>query len=507
MNQLRNWVALALTGALLSACALCPAGQALPDSPRDLPYYATEWIKSLRYEDLDVRVLSHDRKDGFDIFKLRFAAFDQAIAGPEGPVKVRWEQWGILVLPPAPLLTAKGIACDCGDDASGLKMVFDVARAYGIPALTHGPMDDLMKSVYGETLHGTQDKVMHRLLQSGIEAAADLPMDGSYMFNGNPLAKGDMVATTLLQRMVERERGTQVTEVAAMGGSKEGASHWIMGALDDRIKVLSPGGYYWHDTSETLRRYEQDLGWKFPWKDSLTPDKDGLDRLFYTVWRLGDWMERTEAGRVMARTTFDPASWYDEVLAKHVIVFGDLGLRPDQHDAPWAFWAENEPLSRFKHPSWRYVRMYDRKGIISEMALALLPQMAELLIYDITTPTGLRHELAKREGGATLKLEAQVAADAPSEALALVGVSPERGLRDPKYWTTVPMRSTGRGRWELDLPAPPPKHGVAVIAIVREPVQRGDLRFWRSSSTLPIEVVAFPELATTPPPKPRWDVP
>jgi hypothetical protein len=511
MKKFSNAIPVALAMALLSACALSPAARNVPDSPRDLlAYYEPDRIKSLRYDDLNVKVLSHDRKDGYDVYRLRFAGFDQLIAGAQGLVKIRWDQWGILVLPPGPLATTKGIACDCAlglDDANGLKMISDISRAYGIPVLSHGPMDDVMKPVDGDGVHGTQDKVMRRLLATGVESAGSLPMDGRYLFNGNPLAKADMVATTLLQRMVERERGSSVTEIAAMGGSKEGASHWIMGALDDRIKVLAPGGYYWHDTAETLKRYEQDLGWKFPWKQDFRPDKDGLDRLFETAWRLGDWMERTEAGKVVARTTFDPASWYDEVLAKHVVVFGDLGLRPEQHDAPWAFWSENEPLSRFKHPSWRYVRMHERRGIISEMALDLLPEMAELLMYDITTPTALKYELAKREGGAaTLKLQARVADDAPSEALALVGVSPERGLRDSKYWKTVSMRSTGRGQWAVDLPAPPPGHGVAVIAVVRERVQRGSLSFWRSDSTLPIEVVAAPRPAVTKT-RPRWDQP
>jgi hypothetical protein len=504
----------ALVALLASGCAGWRTGAGLPDSPRELPYYAPEWAQSLRYEDLNVLITSRSRKGGNDVLTVEFSAFDQPIAGPDGLVTVRWRQRATLVLPASPLRTGKAMAFSVHDVAADLKWgtrsfldeSIDLASAYGIPVLVHGWQPDVVKSVDGGSFHATQDKAIRRLLATGVTCGGCLPMDGRFLFNGNPLAKADLVAHTLLQRLVERERGVQVTEIAAMGGSKEGHSHWIVGAIDPRVVVLAPGGMYWHDTGEFLRRYQRDLGWTFPWaRDG--DRKDGLYRLFETVWKLGDWVERTEAGRVVARTTLDPAAWYDEIRARHVVVHGDLGVWPEQHDAPWPFWAENAPLSRFSHPSWRYLRMYDGGGFMKgEMGNSLLPQIAELLVHDITTPDRMSHELVMHPGGAaTLKLGARIATDVASEAAVLVGASPERGLRDPKYWKTLPMRSVGVGRWEVELAAPPAGHGTVVIAVVRERVQRGPLTFWRSASTLPIEVVAVPPLPPTP--GPRWDAP
>lgn len=514
-----------LTTCLLSACVLLQIGVgALADqppapsqihSPKDLPYYDIKWAKSLTLSDMHARIVSRDRLGSFEVLSIQFDAFDQPIVGPKGVQTVRWRQHAALVLPPAPLRVDKALTFNVHDDDFGDKarprsdvgMALSVAKAFGIPVMIHGWMPDVVKEVDGKIFHDTQDMVMRRLLAAHIEAAKDLPMDGRYLFNGNPLAKGDMVALTLLQRIVAQERGVNIREFASAGGSKEGQSHWILGAVDDRVAVLAPGGLYWHDTREMLERYRKDWNWRFPWKGGDKPEWDGLRSLFQTLWKLSDWILSTEAGQLVARTTTDPASWYSDVHARQVVIFGDLGLTPGQHDGPWPFWAENKPLSSFKHPAWRYVRIYDGSGAlmdekgIDEMGLSLLPQLADALVNDSRlpdTPVVDVKTIAARQ--VQIRVNVHFAPGLAHEVLVLYAMSAERGLRDRESWHTEQLQASRSGAWSGSLPPVPAGQGLALIVVARERVKAGELSYWRSASSLPIERFPLPQFDNNPGP-------
>lgn len=486
--------------------------------PRDLPYYDLCWAKSLTLAAMNAKIISLDSAGDNEILTLQYDAFDQPIATDTGVKVVRWRQRGWLILPKASLRGGKAVAINIHNDAAGdkanpksfLGRGVAVATAFGIPVLIHGWAPDVVEAIDGRGFHDTQVFAMRRLLAAKITDAKSLPMDGRYLFNGNPLAKADMVSLSLLQRMVEKERGVQVTQIGSMGISKEGAAHWILGAVDDRVTVLGAGGYYAHDSGETYDHYGRDTGWKFPWKGGDRPEYDGLRQLFSAFWEFLDWSRSTEAGRLVARTTTDPANWYSQIRAKHVLVFGDLGFMPGQHDGPWPFWAENGPLSRFHHKSWRYIRAFDGSGVmldqdgIGEMGMSLLPELADTLVSDRNFPATPKVTLEKLLGRRVIvraKSEMTPSA-ARNEALLLYAISPERGLRDAESWHVAPMMRTADGGWSLTTPNVPEGQGLTAIVVVREKVVIGDLSYWRSASSLPIEVFAVPEFKIS---GPRWD--
>ncbi|MCB9971107.1 MAG: hypothetical protein R3C00_05560 [Hyphomonas sp.] len=496
-----------------TAAALSPEDMR---GPEDLPYYDVAWAKALTIDAMHVRVMSRAQAEDADIIEVQYDAFDQPIATEDGVKVVRWRQRGWLILPRTILHEGKAVALNIHDVDGGDKdnprssvgMGVDVARAFGIPVLIHGWMPDVVADVDGRSFHDTQVMAFKRLLAAHITSADELPMDGRYLFNGNPLAKADMVSMTLLQRLVQQERGEAITEIGSMGISKEGASHWILGALDDRVTVLGPGGYYAHDAQETYDRYGKDTDWRFPWKDGDRPEYDGLRDLFATFWKFLDWQVSTDAGRLVARTTTDPVNWYSTIKARQVLVFGDLGTVPGQHDGPWPFWAENKPLSSFKHPSWRYVRAFDGSGVlmdqagIGEMGLSMLPQLSDALVNDTQlpgTPSIAVAQVADRQVEVSAK--AKTTPGLAHEALLLYAISSERGLRDPGTWQIAPMTETGSNSWTLQLPPVPDDNGLTFIVVVREKATAGDLSYWRSASSMPMERFPVPQFNR---PGPNW---
>ena len=513
----------ALVIALLAACSSMfdAAGTHVPAAsnikgPRELPYYDVAWAKALTLESMNARIVSRDAVDGIDILALEYDAFDQPIAAADGVKVVRWRQRGTLILPPAPLPLGKAVTVNVHSDDAGdrnqphsfVNMGLDIARAFHLPVLIHGWMPDVLTAADGKGVHDTQVLALSRLLAARVEDADKLPMDGRFMFNGNPLAKADMVSLTLAQRLIKRERSRDITEFASLGISKEGAAHWILGALDDRVTVLGPGGYYVHDSKVAYDRYGKDTNWRFPWVGGERPEYDGLRQLFSTFWRVLDWVNTTDAGQLVARTTMDPARWYQDIRARHVVVFGDLGFMPGQHDGPWPFWAENQPLATFTHPSWRYVRVFDGSGVfmdangIGEMGLSMLPQLADLLVNDAVMPgTPIVEATAIGERQVAITATAAVTPGLPHDALLIYAVSPERGLRDRERWKIVPMAETGPGTWKLALPAIPDSHGLTYMVEVRERATTGELSYWRSASSLPVERFPVPEFDV---PGPRW---
>ena len=83
----------------------------------------------------------------------------------------------------------------------------------------------------------------------------------------------------------------------------------------------------------------------------------------------------------------------------------------------------------------------------------------------------------------------------------LYAMSAERGLRNPESWHTASMRETSAGTWELELPVVPQGQGLTLMVVVRERATVGNLSYWRSASSLPVERFPVPEFNL---PGPRW---
>ena len=296
---------------------------------------------------------------------------------------------------------------------------------------------------------------------------------------------------SLLRRLVEKERGLRMTDVGALGISKEGQAHWILGAVDDRVAVLAPGGCV-VGTREQAERYRKD------WKCQAPPGLDDLKEWVRLVMRLNDWGLKTEAGRLAERIS-GPEHWPHQIHARHVLISADLGRRP-QHDWIWPLLASNRFLDEFKVPSWRYVQAFDGTGLSldaepGEMGRSLLPHVADLLVHGTTTPIA-----AVTEHGRRIKIVGQSSLDQACkkiEMLVVYIISPERSLRAPDtFWTTELMAPVAGqpGHFESSfLPVVPAQHGITYMVIARELVERSPLSYWRSASSAPREHFALPE--------------
>jgi hypothetical protein len=476
----------------------------VPDliSPRSLPYYDLKWAKALTLEDMKLKVVARARKEGVELIRVSYSAFNQPFAAADGTLKtLPWRQRAVLFLPPAhPDGTAKArqaVIYNC-HDAEGHRLFTEwgvgVAKAFGLPVLIHGWEPDVVKELEGRNYHLTQERLIDRLLQARIERAEDLPMDGRYLLNGWPLVKGDMVSITLLQRLVFQETGGQIEEVGALGISKEGGAHWILGAVDDRIAVLAPGGSAHESWTDLLDHYRRD------WNGSM-PASVGRLPLFEAVLRLGDWLAATEAGHKMDRA-MSPEYWPDQIRARHVLISGDLGA-VGQHDVIWPILAENRFLGRFSHPSWRYVRAYDGSGVslndaAGELGRSLLPHVADLLTLGTRTPSTPKVSVSEESRRLIVRAECSIDGHLRTEAVLVYIIAQDRNvcLRAKEDWKTTTMilvpGQVGQFASEA-LPEVPPDHAITFVVVVKELVERPPIRYWRSASSLPQEQFPRPE--------------
>jgi len=114
-----------------------------------------------------------------------------------------------------------------------------------------------------------------------------LSIDGSYAIDGNILVKGDLVAVTLLLRLALQEGG-KVKKFGSLGISKEGNSHGTLSAVDDRVKIVAPGGHFAEDLHRPAQAYYRDWGGRDRFRPGAPVDFTKL------VLRLEDWHRSTE---------------------------------------------------------------------------------------------------------------------------------------------------------------------------------------------------------------------
>lgn len=480
------WFALFLPALLQDATA--------DGTPEKFGYYDVPWARGLTLEHMRFSETARTNLDTVVAIGGSIAAFDQPYVGENGEVKtLRWRQRGILFLPPPGSQPVQGLLYNCHDTNPAQVVLHrewgeGIARAFGIPVLIHGWEPDVVSAVAGRGFHTTQELMMKRLLQARLEQERDLPRDGRYFFNGSPLAKADLVALTWIQRWVEKERGWKIKDLGSLGISKEGGAHWILAALDDRLKVCAPGGSYHEDLSELLHRYAADWNGQFP-------AHLGNEELFNRLFRFADWTAKTAAGRCVD-AVMNPVHFRDRLKSKHFLVSGDLG----QHDGPFPVLAENKFLKAWKHPSWIYVRVHDGSGVIlndkaGELGRSLLPHVADVLVHGTRTPATPVVSVEREGRRVRFNARATMAPGARQEAELLYMISPERSLRRADaHWTVAQMKWQRDGQFELDwLPEVPPDHGLTYMVVVKELAVRDPIRFWRSASSLPDEVFPLPE--------------
>ena len=161
-------------------------------------------------------------------------------------------------------------------------------------------------------------------------------------------------------------------------------------------------------------------------------------------------------------TSMSPEHWAGRLRAKHVLIFGDVGVIPGQHDI-FPILAERGFLQRFKHPSWQYVRTYDRPGVElndglkeHELGRGVFFQAADLLLDDIITPTTPTMRWTEpRPRQVRIRASSRTAPSLKTAATVVYAIAPTRGLHDPGLWKAIRMQSVGAGTWEADLPEVP----------------------------------------------------
>jgi hypothetical protein len=374
-----------------------------------------------------------------------------------------------------------------------------IAAAFGVPVLVHGWQRDVVAELSGATFHATQFGIFQRLLAAEIEQEADMPLDGRFLLGTSPLTKGDMVAITVLQRVVERELGIQVDEVGSLGISKEGQSHWMLAVVDDRVAVSAPGGAYAEDVNDIVAGYREDWGCQI---------LDGQPPEFIEVFRLFDWVLHTPAGQLVDRLT-SPARIVDQIQSRRLLISGDLGVPSlNQHDAPWPQLAENRFLENLTVP-FQYVRAWGGSGVqmnaqADDNARSLLPQLTDILVNGTTTPTTPTVEVSVADRQVTLLASTQVSPDAPLiEAKVIYTTTADRTLRGrDTAWREHAMTMDSRpGSFVATLPPVPPGEQLTYVVAIRERVDRGRLSYWRGASRWPATVFAHPAATCT---MPSW---
>lgn len=472
--------------------------------PRDL--YDLSWAKSLSLETARVVEGARVTQGGVTLIELAWTAFDHPFVTSRGSVaEVPWRQRGALCVPTAPRPGVhQAVLYNLHDSLGGTlerAWCVGIAAAFGVPVMVHGWAADVVAVVDGKSFHSTQFDLMARLLAEQIEHAEDLPLDGRYLVGTSALTKGDMVAITVLQRMVERELGVTIDEVGSLGISKEGQSHWLLAAVDDRVAVSAPGGAYAESASDLIAGYRDD--WSCQLRGGAPPE-------FIEVWRLFDWVLTTPAGELVDRVS-SPSRWTDQIMSRHLLISGDLGVPSlGQHDVPWPQLAENRFLDQVTVP-FQYVRAWGGAGVnmgpeVDDNARSLLPQLADILIDGTVTPTTPSVTTAIVGRQVSITASSRLSPTVTTvEAKVIYAMTSDRSLRGPDaQWTELamtPAPGSTRGTFVATLPPVPIGQQLTYVVAVRERVDRAPIAYWRGASQWP--QVAF-ELPVTPCTMPRW---
>jgi hypothetical protein len=401
---------------LLGALAVALAGvavQGTPDpvpTPRNNEFYDLAWAKALIADDYAVNWDTWDGMTGLDGTALRYRETDRVSLGNgavavyfdfraftheffdddplDGPTKtLPWKQQGILCVPAmthivAPGFAKRGVMLDVQVIDTTLEpphpfnkyyldaMCRALTKSFEIPFFIHGWEADVVDEAYGANFHESQQYWIERALEAfdadNVTDVEDLVRsDYERILTDDVLAKGNMVALSAFQALVDREAelspecemswGTgectpgRLEKVAAAGISKSGRAMWLLGAVDDRVEVLVPMGYFAEDRAAYIDDIITD------WNCDISHIAE--QSLYESILRLGDWARDTAAGQHW--TAHDSVlTWQSELYPAHVLIGGDIG-KPNFHDNAFPVMAENDFLTGFTHPSWRYARFFD----------------------------------------------------------------------------------------------------------------------------------------------------
>lgn len=329
-------------------CTFCSwesAGSAChPGSPRE--FFDLSAIKAMTLKDLGWKSTGSRHENGVTVYFGDWSGGTFLGYTPEGePVDVPLREAAALYIPdgyPGTANPTLGLvyAAHGTDKVDGV-VPANIARRFGMPVLYHGEYPNWLKAGYptrGDINQATNGHL--------ARVNACTPVD---FVRGNfplALARTDMLAITLLQRLVEVGGGA-VQKVALRGFSKEGNAAWLAFLIDDRIEVGIPGGYHLEDRDQWVGFWEAALGCEpgSPRQQEIQGIVNGLE-----------WRRRTPAGAAMKNRlgiTENVPLFYPRVF----LIDGDVGMY-NMHDGSYNMSAGDESafLDSFVSRPWRYVR-------------------------------------------------------------------------------------------------------------------------------------------------------
>lgn len=216
-----------------------------------------------------------------------------------------------------------------------------IAREFGIPVLVHGE-----RTVDWTSLGFSSRKEMYQSSVPNLDILNDChPVDLVTGYWPWALARTDMRAITLLQRLAESQEAT-IDSVVLHGFSKEGHAVWDASLVDPRIEVGSPGGWHTEDRRQALPLMAEYWGCDTSTEHG-TAGQGALNGLKLDL--------ETPAGA--ARThAYDIASNQDLLEPRLLLISGDVGMW-DMHDGEyWAIGVETPFLEGLDTIPWRYSR-------------------------------------------------------------------------------------------------------------------------------------------------------
>jgi len=229
-------------------------------------------------------------------------------------------------------------------DVDHEKIFVKPAIEEGIPVIIHANYDTLW---LGRGYNGANElmSASARLMMLRGDATVEnmrLLLLYSYI-------RENLMAITLMQRLLEAEGGHLNKGVIAHGGSKQGFANWLQAMVDDRVKVSVPINIQLQDYIAGTERYITDWGC-----NEATECTSGFtveDRL-----DMRDWILNTETGQIF-NNIYDISVQQDLLFPQFFVVSSDV-TSPGHHDCQFPLGADSSFLKGLKR-EWRGFRTID----------------------------------------------------------------------------------------------------------------------------------------------------
>lgn len=214
----------------------------------------------------------------------------------------------------------------------------------GIPILIHSTFDSLWLNRGFAGSNELMSASVKLMMMKDVPTIENLRLCLIYAY-----VLEDLTAITLMQRLLEVEGGHMNVGVIAQGGSKQGWANWLLGVVDDRVKVSVPINMQLQDFITGIGRYETDWGCQ-----NVVGCGDG----FSAMDRLAglEWMLSSEAGRDFYRV-YGVSNQQDLLFPEFYVVASDV-TSPGHHDCQFPLGADSVFLNGLIKP-WRGFRLTD----------------------------------------------------------------------------------------------------------------------------------------------------